>query len=72
MVKWEYLAVNVSSSGEYKVESDKPNVWVHTNVLGDQGWELAGLDSTEEVCIAWFKRPKEDSDEVHSSISDSI
>jgi len=63
MQKWEYLRLSVQGH-EYSINGDKhlPFLEGENRVtlfqkLGQEGWELTGLDTTRTDY--WFKRPLE-------------
>ena len=64
MQKWEYLFVEVPHNlGKIKIQGEKVPVSEYINLLGDQGWELVGIEqsfpgSGLSNYILFFKKPK--------------
>ena len=64
MQKWEYLFIEVPNNlGKVKVQGQKVPVNEYINLLGDQGWEMVGIEqsfpgSGLSNYILFFKKPK--------------
>ena len=64
MQKWEYTWIFVPHNlGKMKVNKEKIAAHAYVNQLGEQGWELVGIEqgfpgSGISDYILFFKRPK--------------
>lgn len=54
MKKWEYMSFFYGLQGETLEETME-----HLNSLGEDGWEIAGVESTGHGCRFFLKREKE-------------
>jgi hypothetical protein len=64
MQRWEYIMVEIPHNlGKMKIEGGKIESQLYINQLGEEGWELVGIEQTWPGSalsdyILFFKRPR--------------